>query len=288
MSKKKTAARGARPATPKTSPWKAAKDKPAASSRARAAKTEIRASGPERLQKYLATHGYGSRRQAEEWIESGRIEVNGEAVALGTKVTTADRITLDGRRLSFTAPQAQTIIYRKRIGEIVTRRDPEGRPSVFKRLPKLDAGRWISVGRLDINTSGILLFTTDGELARRLMHPSTGVEREYAVRVLGEVTPQMLQRLRDGIELEDGPAAFDHIVDMGGEGANHWYHVTVREGRNRIVRRLWEAIDVQVSRLIRVRFGPIVLPENLASGQSRPLTHAEQRAIKALLKAADQ
>lgn len=214
--------------------------------------------------------------------------MNGQGVALGTKVTSADRITLDGRRLSFTAPQAQTIIYRKRIGEIVTRRDPEGRPSVFKRLPKLDAGRWISVGRLDINTSGILLFTTDGELARRLMHPSTGVEREYAVRVLGEVTPQMLQRLRDGIELEDGPAAFDHIVDMGGEGANHWYHVTVREGRNRIVRRLWEAIDVQVSRLIRVRFGPIVLPENLASGHSRPLTHAEQRAIKALLKAADQ
>ncbi len=194
-----------------------------------------------------------------------------------------DRISLDGRRLKFTPAAEQTILYRKRVGEIVSRKDPQGRPTVFARLPKLQGGRWVAVGRLDLNTSGLLLFTTDGELAKRLMHPSSQIEREYAVRVLGDVSAETLQRLRDGIELEDGPAAFEQIVDAGGEGANHWYHVTLREGRNRIVRRLFEAVDCQVSRLIRVRFGPIALPGNLASGKSRPLTPQE---LKALHKAA--
>ncbi len=238
------------------------------------------------MQKFLAEHGYGSRRQAEDWIRAGRLQVNGQPAELGQKVSSADRVYLDGRRLSFTAPQAQTILYRKRVGEIVTRKDPQGRPTVFKNLPKLTSGRWVAVGRLDLNTSGIMLFTTDGELAKQLMHPSSEIEREYAVRVLGEVDAQTLQRLRDGIELEDGFAAFDSITDGGGQGANHWYHVTVREGRNRIVRRLWEAVDCQVSRLIRVRFGPFRLPENLASSKSRPLTLAEMRAMKQLLKGA--
>ncbi len=235
----------------------------------------------------MAQHGYGSRRQAEEWIRSGRVQVNGQTAELGQKVSEEDRITLDGRRLKFSKVEAQTILYRKRVGEIVTRKDPEGRPTVFARLPKLAGGRWVSVGRLDINTSGIMLFTTDGELARKLMHPSTGLEREYAVRVLGTVEPGALDRLRAGIDLEDGVAAFDSIVDMGGEGANHWYHVTVREGRNRIVRRLWEAVDCQVSRLIRVRFGPIWLPENLASGKSRPLSASELKALQKVLSAAE-
>lgn len=234
---------------------------------------------PERLQKFLAQHGYGSRRQAEDWIRAGRIRVNGQPAELGQKVVASDRVSLDGRTLRFTTPESQTILYRKRVGEIVTRKDPQGRPTVFQRLPKLSAGRWVAVGRLDLNTSGLMLFTTDGELARRLMHPSSQIEREYAVRVLGEVSDETLQRLRDGIELDDGVAAFDSLVDQGSEGANRWFHVTVSEGRNRIVRRLWEAVDCQVSRLIRVRFGSIRLPSNLASGRSRPLEKHELKAL---------
>lgn len=230
---------------------------------------------PERLQKFLAQHGYGSRRQAEEWIRAGRLKVNGKQAELGQKVSSADSISLDGRRLRFTAPEAQTIIYRKRVGEIVTRKDPQGRPTVFSRLPKLKSGRWVSVGRLDLNTSGLLLFTTDGELAKRLMHPSSQIEREYAVRVLGEITEDKLRQLREGVELEDGLASFDSLVEEPGASANRWFHVTLHEGRNRIVRRLWEAVDCQVSRLIRVRFGPISLPSNLASGKSRLLSSQE-------------
>ena len=243
----------------------------------------------ERLQKYLARHGYGSRRQAEDWIRAGRIKVNGRAAELGQSVSDGDKISMDGRRLVFTAPERQVILYRKRVGEIVTRRDPQGRPSIFDRLPKLKGGRWVSVGRLDINTSGLLLLTTDGELARQLMHPSSEIEREYAVRVHGEVTPEMLRSLREGVELDDGPARFDTVVAAGGDGSNQWFHVTVKQGRNRVVRRLWEAVGVEVSRLIRVRFGPISLPPNLASGRSRPLGQRELRALlKALGKSADQ
>lgn len=238
---------------------------------------------PERLQKFLAQHGYGSRRQAEDWIRAGRIKVNGIDAELGQKVDASDRISLDGRLLRFTTPIAQTIMYRKRVGEIVTRKDPEGRPTVFSRLPKLDAGRWVAVGRLDLNTSGLMLFTTDGELARRLMHPSSEVEREYAVRVLGEVDENTLNKLKEGIELEDGFGHFDTLVDQGSEGANRWYHVTLSEGRNRIVRRMWEAVDCQVSRLIRVRYGPINLPSNLASSKSRPLDKKELKALYASL-----
>lgn len=235
----------------------------------------------------MAQHGYGSRRQAEDWIRNDRIKVNGVAAELGQKVTPSDRISLDGRTLRFTPPQAQTIMYRKRVGEIVTRKDPQGRPTVFSRLPKLTAGRWVAVGRLDLNTSGLMLFTTDGELARQLMHPSSQVEREYAVRVLGEVDDSKLAQLKTGIELDDGSARFDTLVDQGSEGANRWYHVTLSEGRNRIVRRLWEAIDCQVSRLIRVRYGPIALPNNLASSQSRPLSTKELKALKQSLPAPD-
>lgn len=190
---------------------------------------------------------------------------------------------MDGRTLRFTPPENQTIVYRKRVGEIVTRKDPQGRPTVFQRLPKLSAGRWVAVGRLDLNTSGLMLFTTDGELARRLMHPSSQIAREYAVRVIGDINDDTLRQLREGIELEDGFAAFDSLVDQGSEGANRWYHVTVSEGRNRIVRRLWEAMDCQVSRLIRVRFGPITLPNNLASGRSRPLDRQELKALHQLV-----
>ena len=236
------------------------------------------------MQKFLAEHGYGSRRQAEDWIRAERIRVNGIVAELGQKVTPSDKIAMDGKILRFTTPQAQTIIYRKRIGEIVTRNDPQGRPTVFQRLPKLAGGRWVAVGRLDLNTSGLMLFTTDGELARNLMHPSSQIEREYAVRVLGEVSPEALDQLRSGVELEDGLARFDSLQDQGSEGANRWYHVTLSEGRNRIVRRLWESLDCQVSRLIRVRFGPIMLPNNLASGHSRPLTKNELNALHQLVE----
>lgn len=240
------------------------------------------ADSAERIQKYLARHGYGSRRQVEDWIRAGRLTINGRPAELGATASARDQITLDGRRLSFTPAEQQVIMYRKRVGEIVTRSDPQGRPSIFSRLPKLKAGRWISVGRLDINTSGLLLLTTDGELAQRLMHPATELEREYAVRVHGVVTPEMLTQLREGIELDDGPARFDTLVTAGGQGSNQWFHVTVKQGRNRVVRRLWEAVDCEVSRLIRVRFGPISLPSNLASSRSRPL---DVKEVKALLQA---
>ncbi len=233
----------------------------------------------ERLQKILARAGLGSRREIEDWIRHGRVAVNGRTAKLGDQAGPDDRITLDGRPVRIRPAERRVILYHKPAGEVCTRRDPEGRPTVFRNLPKVKGARWIAVGRLDLNTSGLMLFTTDGELANRLMHPSQEIEREYAVRVLGEVPPEILEALRQGVELEDGLARFESITDAGGEGANHWYHVVLREGRYREVRRLWEAAGVTVSRLMRIRFGPVRLPRNLRTGHWRELTGRELNAL---------
>ena len=232
----------------------------------------------DRLQKVLANAGMGSRRQIEGWIVEGRVEVNGEIAKLGQRVMPDDAIRVDGKPVAkrmLEAPDREVLVYNKPEGELVTRRDPEGRRTVFERLPKLKHGRWIPVGRLDINSSGLLLLTTDGELANRLMHPSRQVEREYAVRVMGEVTDEQLKELTHGVELEDGPARFEEIVESGGEGINRWFHVVIMEGRQREVRRMWEAVGTRVSRLKRVRYGSVILESALKVGRWRYLTDAE-------------
>lgn len=241
----------------------------------------------EKLQKVLARAGFGSRRELEQWISDGRVSVNGQRATLGDRVSELDVIRVDGHAV----PQRQmeqgktrVIAYHKPVGEICSRSDPEGRATVFEHLPPLRSGRWISIGRLDLNTSGLLLLTTDGELANRLMHPSHTIEREYAVRVLGEVDDAMLRRLRTGVELEDGPAHFDMIKPAGGEGANRWYHVILREGRNREVRRLWESQGVTVSRLSRVRYADISLRRGLRLGRWEEL---ESKEIKGLMQLVD-
>ena len=244
----------------------------------------------EKLQKVLARAGKGSRREMETVISAGRVSVDGKAVYLGDRVNGNEVIRLDGHIVSVKPIEEQIcriLMYNKPEGEMCTRKDPEGRPTVFDRLPKLDGGRWVSVGRLDINTSGLLLFTTDGELANRLMHPSQQVEREYAVRVFGEIDEAMLQRLRAGVKLEDGPAKFNKITYKGGEGRNHWFHVVLTEGRNREVRRLWESQEVQVSRLIRVRYGDIDMNRQLPLGgwQEMPLNQVNYLRKKVKLTA---
>ncbi|NMG27846.1 pseudouridine synthase [Aromatoleum evansii] len=223
---------------------------------------------PERLQKVLARLGIGSRREIEEWVVAGRITVNGEPAELGQKIGPGDRVKLNGKLLSvrFSARAPRVLIYHKPEGEIVSREDPEGRPTVFERLPLLRKGRWIAVGRLDFNTSGLLLFTNDGALANQLMHPRYELEREYAVRLLGELTDEQIESLKTGIQLEDGLARFTNLTDQGGEGANHWYKVTLSEGRNREVRRMFEAVGLTVSRLMRVRYGPVTLSSRLKRG----------------------
>lgn len=235
----------------------------------------------EKLQKVLARAGMGSRRELEAWISAGRVQVNGQVAKLGDRVTAKDRVTVDGKKLAPPSAKAghMILLYNKPLGEICTRNDPEGRPTVFDHLPPLQHARWVAVGRLDINTTGLLLFTTDGELANKLMHPSTTIEREYAVRVMGEVTDEMLRTLVRGVELEDGPARFEAISDGGGEGANHWYHVVIQEGRNREVRRLWESQGVKVSRLKRVRYGNIRIPSYVKMGKYAELSAAEARAL---------
>lgn len=223
----------------------------------------------ERIQKVLARAGYGSRRQVETWIKEGKVSRNGEIASLGDQVEVGDNMKLDGKALSakrlWQQPQ-QVLLYNKPVGEVCTRKDPEGRRTIFEALPTPEQGRWVSVGRLDINTSGLIILTTDGELANTLMHPSNEMDREYAVRILGEVTGEMLQNLRDGVELEDGKAHFADVQRSGGEGANSWFHVVIQEGRNREVRRLWESQGVQVSRLMRVRYGPVIIPNKLKMG----------------------
>ena len=224
----------------------------------------------EKLQKVLARAGFGSRRTMESWISAGRVKVNGIIASLGDRVSASDKILVDGKKLAANTavevPQ-RVLLYNKPLGEICTRNDPEGRKTVFDNLPELHHARWVAVGRLDINTSGLLLFTTDGELANALMHPSAQIEREYAVRVLGEVTPEMIETMHAGVQLEDGMASFTDIQYFAGEGSNHWYHVVILEGRNREVRRLWESQGVKVSRLKRVRFGNIFIPSQITVGR---------------------
>jgi 23S rRNA pseudouridine2605 synthase len=224
----------------------------------------------DKLHKLLAQAGCGSRREMERVIAAGRVSVNGKAATLGDRATVSDLIKLDGKPVKLgAAPGSESIvlIYNKPEGEICSRSDPEGRRTVFESLPKLPAGRWISVGRLDYNTSGLLLFTTDGVLANKLMHPSSVIEREYLCRVLGNVDEPMIKRMTEGVLLDDGVARFSDVVEGGGEGANRWFYVVVMEGRNREVRRLWESQDVQVSRLKRVRYGKVFLPSKLRQGQ---------------------
>ncbi len=236
----------------------------------------------EKLQKVLARAGFGSRRELEKWIAAGRISINGKVATLGDRVGPEDRIHVDGKQVSklrVATKKRRVLIYNKPLGEVTTKSDPEGRPTVFDRLPRITGGRWIVVGRLDINTMGLLIFTTDGELANKLMHPSSEIEREYAVRVLGEVTQEMLDRLVTGVELEDGKAHFNSVTRSGGEGANQWYHVTLSEGKNREVRRLWESQGVTVSRLMRVRYGPITLPKFVRTGRWEELDEQEMRPL---------
>lgn len=225
----------------------------------------------EKLQKVLARAGQGSRREIENMISEGRVSIDGKMAVLGDRidVNSGVKIRIDGHVVNLAHAQKEVcrvLMYYKPEGELCTRHDPEGRATVFDRLPRLTGSRWIAVGRLDINTSGLLLFTTDGELANRLMHPSREVEREYSVRVFGQVDEAMLQRLRKGVQLEDGPANFKTIKAVGGQGMNQWFDVTLMEGRNREVRRLWESQGIQVSRLIRIRYGNIQLMKSLPRG----------------------
>lgn len=231
-----------------------------------------------RLQKLLANAGMGSRREIEGWIGEGRVLVNDQVARLGQRVMPSDQIKVDGKPIAnrrLEVPAREVLVYNKPEGELVTRKDPEHRRTVFDSLPKLKHGRWIPVGRLDLNSSGLLLLTTDGELANRLMHPSRQVEREYAVRVMGEITEEQLSRLTHGVELEDGPARFEEIVESGGEGINRWFHVVIMEGRQREVRRMWEAVGAKVSRLKRVRYGSVILESALKVGRWRHLTFDE-------------
>ncbi|PWQ96668.1 23S rRNA pseudouridine(2605) synthase RluB [Leucothrix arctica] len=236
----------------------------------------------ERIQKMLSRAGYGSRREIERWVEEGVILVNGMKATPGQAIEETDQVSLRGQRLRISqrlVAKPQVLTYHKKVGEICTRNDPEGRPTVFKNLPDPSSGRWIQVGRLDINTEGLLLFTTDGELANRLMHPSYKIEREYAVRVMGNVTEEMLTALKAGVMLEDGLAKFEQIIYGGGEGINQWFHVILHEGRNREVRRLWESVGCKVSRLTRVRYGTVSMPRYLRNGYSETLEPKAMRAI---------
>ena len=231
----------------------------------------------EKLQKVLARAGIGSRREMERWIEQGRVKVNDVVATLGDRVTSKDNIKVDNKYINQQRSQVQqrVIAYHKPVGEVCTRDDPEGRKTIFANLPKLRSGRWISVGRLDLNTSGLLLLTTDGELANKLMHPSSEIEREYAVRILGEVSPDIIKELTTNVPLDDGDAHFSDVKATGGEGANHWYNVILKEGRNREVRRLWEHFGFAVSRLMRVRYGNITLERRVRPSKSEDLTDNE-------------
>ncbi|MCA1768592.1 MAG: 23S rRNA pseudouridine(2605) synthase RluB [Halomonas sp.] len=232
----------------------------------------------EKLQKVLARAGLGSRREMEAAIADGRVKVNGQVATLGDRIEMRDRVIFDSRPVTLRGAEEvprRVIMYNKPEGELCTRKDPEGRRTVFDRLPRLKGERWIAIGRLDINTSGLLLFTTDGELANRLMHPSTQVEREYAVRVMGQVTRQNVVAMVEGVMLDDGPASFTDVQEFGGEGINTWFHVVIQEGRNREVRRLWESQGLTVSRLKRVRYGNIFLDKRAKAGEWLELSQDE-------------
>tara|TARA_R110000822_G_scaffold59736_8_gene148837 strand:- start:7482 stop:8309 length:828 start_codon:yes stop_codon:yes gene_type:complete len=236
----------------------------------------------EKLQKILASAGYGSRRELEKWISDGRVSVNGKMAKLGDRVTLDDTVIVDGKRARLPAKdqRIRVLLYNKPEGEVCTRSDPDGRKTVFEHLPKLKNERWIAVGRLDINTSGLLLFTNNGELANKLMHPSSSIDREYLVRIHGAVDDEMMKRLREGVLLEDGMAKFSDIVPGERVGTNGWYTVALMEGRNREVRRLWESQNVEVNRLKRVRFGPIFMPSYARRGQWVEL---DEKALNDLL-----
>jgi len=238
---------------------------------------------PERLQKIMATAGLGSRRGLERQIKAGDVRINDSVAALGQVANVGDRISFEGKnwKVITTGSSQRSLVYNKKIGEVTTRSDPENRRTVFDHLPAIAGARWIAVGRLDINTSGLLLMTTDGELANAMMHPSNQVDREYACRVFGEVSPEQLEKLKKGVNLDDGPAHFSDIVASGGgnEG-NHWYHVTLLEGRNREVRRLWDSQGVTVSRLKRVRYGAVFLPKRLRMGEWSELTAKDQQVLR--------
>lgn len=231
----------------------------------------------EKIQKVLARTGFASRREAERWIAAGRIKVDGQVAKLGDRIHAENRVSLDGKPLYLAWEQLKqrVLAYHKPEGEICSRSDPEHKRTIFDNLPKLKVGRWISAGRLDINTTGLILLSNDGELINRLTHPSNEIEREYAVRVLGEVGDEQLENLRQGVMLDDGMARFEKITFSGGEGANRWYHVVLKEGRNREVRRMWESQGVQVSRLARIRFGNICLRRGQRAGKFDDLSEEE-------------
>ncbi len=236
-----------------------------------------------RLQKLLADRGYGSRRKMESWIREGKVEVDGQTAQLGQRVTPGNTVKVKGYALREKSrlPGSTVLMYNKPEGEICTMNDPRRRPTVFRRLPKIRGGRWVAVGRLDINTSGLLLFTTNGELANKLMHPSSGIEREYRCRVFGNIDKAVVQQLLDGVQIDKYTMKFNRVVvmDIDGETRNKWVHVTLAEGRNREVRKLWEAVGCQVSRLTRIRYGFLSLPRNLRQGQYRELSSKEVRKL---------
>lgn len=239
---------------------------------------------PERLQKIMATAGLGSRRALERQIKNGEVKVNNQVASIGQTAGIGDQIKLDNREWKVvgtgTRSTHRNLVYNKPTGEVTTRSDPQGRPTVFDRLPTIEGSRWIAVGRLDINTSGLLLMTTDGELAHAMMHPSNKVDREYACRIFGEVDAQQLAKLRTGVMLDDGMAQFSDIQSAGGEEGNRWYHVTLLEGRNREVRRLWASQGATVSRLKRVRYGAVFLPKRLRMGDWAELTAKDHRILR--------
>ncbi len=249
--------------------------------------TKHKSDKSEKLQKILANAGLGSRREIEKWIADGRVSVNGSIASLGERATDKDTIRVDGRVIKIKPSDevyTRIIAYHKPLGEVSTQKDPEGRPTVFEKLPRTSFGRWISIGRLDINTTGLLLFTNNGELAHRLMHPSYQVERKYAVRIHGEVTDEMLKNLRDGVLIDGDMCQFNYIQPGGGEGANQWYEVGLSEGKNREVRKLWQSQEVDVSRLIRIEYGPVDLPKSLSRGRWMDLSEEQIQQVADLVK----
>lgn len=235
---------------------------------------------PQRLQKLIAQAGLASRRQAEAWIEAGRVRINGKLAKLGDRAASDDVVTVDGRPLPEGAEACQVLAYHKPAGQITSRSDERGRPTVFDNLPELPCGRWIAVGRLDFQTSGLLLLTTDGELANRLMHPSSQVQRRYLVRVRGVPSREQLEKLAVGVDLEDGMARFEYVREKRGKGSNRWYEIALCEGRNREVRRMWQAVGLEVGRLIRIGYGPVSLSQDHPSGEVRWLSRKEIRALE--------